>query len=527
MNLVSDNSKSKTGRNHGVVFTNSNVVSFILDEVDYRHDLNLSNIRILEPAAGNGSFALEILKRLYKSSIIYQFNFITALKNNVRFVELDTISFSQLTNSINQFLSTNNIDYQIREGDEIINTDFLTHYFYEYFDCIVGNPPYIRHELIPEKFKKEYRKRFKTFKYRADIYILFYEKSLQLLNKNGLLSFICSNRWLYNQYGQLLRNQIAHNFNLKKTLNIENASPFDERVVAYPCITTIKNSPRSKDLFYFESASEVIDFNSLEFQEIKNPANSSWENVFLKYNINHPALNGIIEQGFEIGIGVATGADKIFIVDESQKNEIENSRFLPLITTKDLLTDKIFWRQQFVINPYENGQLCNLENYPKLKHYFEQHTETLKKRHTALANPEKWFKTIDKIKPELVAKPKLLLPDIAGIKKLLIDNGEFYPHHNLYYITGQSVDKLKILASILMSNFIREQLSQIGIRMNGGFPRFQAQILKKLRIPNIENLSSDEKISLVESYDNLDLSLINKIMKKYCTQHFVKIMAGI
>jgi predicted helicase len=56
MNLVSDNSKSKTGRNHGVVFTNSNVVSFILDEVDYRHDLNLSNIRILEPAAGNGSF---------------------------------------------------------------------------------------------------------------------------------------------------------------------------------------------------------------------------------------------------------------------------------------------------------------------------------------------------------------------------------------------------------------------------------------------------------------------------------------
>jgi predicted helicase len=58
MNLLSDKIKRKTGRNHGVVFTSSNVVSFILDEVDYRHDINLHNIRILEPAAGNGSFAL-------------------------------------------------------------------------------------------------------------------------------------------------------------------------------------------------------------------------------------------------------------------------------------------------------------------------------------------------------------------------------------------------------------------------------------------------------------------------------------
>ncbi len=521
MNLVSDKIKRKTGRNHGVVFTSSNVVNFILDEVDYRQDINLSNVRILEPAAGNGSFALEIVKRLYNSSIIYTFDFISAFKKNVRFVEVDSHSYSHLIVRINQFLTKNNIDYQIHEDDEVINTDFLTHYFYEYFDCIVGNPPYIRHELIPEKYKREYRKRFKTFKYRADIYVLFFERSLQLLNKKGLLSFICSNRWLYNQYGQLLRDEIAQNYNLKKILNIEDASPFDENVIAYPCITTIENCPRMMELYYFESSLEVINFNSLEFQKIKNPTDSSWENVFLKYNINHTALEGIIEQGFEIGIGVATGADKIFIINETKKNEIENTRLLPIITTKDLLSESINWRKQFVINPYENGHLCDLEKYPKLKHYFEKNKEKLKQRHTAKVNHEKWFKTIDKIKPELVTKPKLLLPDIAGIKKLLIDNGEFYPHHNLYYITGQPVDKLKILASILMSDFIREQLSQIGIRMNGGFPRFQAQILKKLRIPNIGNLTSVEKTILIESYDNLDLLIINKIIRKYCTQHFV------
>lgn len=521
MSLVSDKIKRKTGRAHGVVFTNSSVVCFILNEVGYHKEKDLRDIRILEPSAGNGSFALEILERLYQSSKIHSFDFITAFKNNVRIVELDITSFKRLKNLINNFFESHNIDYQIIENKEIINTDYLTHYFYEYFDCIAGNPPYIRHELIPEKYKKVYRKRFNTFKYRADIYVLFFEKSLQLLNKNGLLTFICSNRWLYNQYGQLLRQEIAKNYNLKKLLNIENASPFDENVIAYPCVTTIENISRKSNTLYHESSSEIINFNNLKFREVENPLNSSWENVFLHYNINHSALKGIIEQGFEIGIGVATGADKVFIIREEEKEKVEKSRLLPLVTTKDLLSNRINWKKQFVINPYENGELCKLDNYPNLKNYFDQHREKLQQRHTAKANPTKWFKTIDKIKPDLLKKPKLLLPDIAGIKKLLIDKGEYYPHHNLYYITCHSVDNLKILASILMSDFIRDQLSQIGIRMNGGFPRFQSQLLKKLRIPNIDKLNSDDKFLLINSYDNLDLFVINKIMKKYCTQYLV------
>jgi predicted helicase len=59
----------KNGRNHGEVFTDKNAVQFILDEVGYSSDLNLSSVNILEPASGNGAFATEIIKRLYKSSL--------------------------------------------------------------------------------------------------------------------------------------------------------------------------------------------------------------------------------------------------------------------------------------------------------------------------------------------------------------------------------------------------------------------------------------------------------------------------
>ncbi|MBN8589361.1 MAG: Eco57I restriction-modification methylase domain-containing protein [Rhodothermia bacterium] len=516
----------KNGRNHGEVFTDKNAVQFILDEVGYSSDLNLSSIKILEPASGNGAFATEIIKRLYKSSLDYQFSFIDSVISNLTFVELDAIAFVKLTKTIDGLIF-NLTNQRLKLNSQIcLNTNFLTWHFEHQFDCIVGNPPYIRHELIPENDKAFYRNKYKTFKYRADLYIPFFEYSLELLKPNGLLSFICSNRWLNNQYGKILREQISSLYNLRKVLNIEKSSPFDEAVTAYPCITTIQKSKRSEKVLFCEDNSKEIDFNSLKFEEVENPKNNSWQNLFLHYNINHIALIGIEEQGFEIGIGVATGADKVFIKNKNELNGIEKNRVLPIIKSTDLKNNTFKWTENYLINPYDNGELCDLENYPHLQTYFNDNKQTLLQRHTAKKTPNKWYKTIDKIKPELLSKPKLLLPDLTGNKFLFIDNGKFYPHHNLYYITADNISSLKILASILMSDFIKHQMSQIGIRMNGGLPRFQSQVLRQLKIPNINGLGNADRENLIKAYDRQDLETSNQIINKYCTQHGFCVMAG-
>jgi len=67
--------KRKNGRNHGEVFTKLNVVNYILDEVGYLSSKNLKNTLILEPASGQGSFAIEIINRLVESSINFHFDF--------------------------------------------------------------------------------------------------------------------------------------------------------------------------------------------------------------------------------------------------------------------------------------------------------------------------------------------------------------------------------------------------------------------------------------------------------------------
>ena len=519
MSLANAPVKRKSGRNHGEVFTHNRIVVYLLNEVNYQSCYDLRFVRILEPASGKGSFAKEIVKRLFESSIKYGFSFTNAFESNIRFVELDRNNYTELVLQIQKLLVSRGVIYDLNQSGVIINSDFLTANFDEQFDCIVGNPPYVRHELISNELKKLYKNKYRTFKYRADLYILFFERSLQLLKKNGILSFICSNRWLYNQYGQPLREKIAASYHLKKILNMEKASPFDENVLAYPSITTIVNSINQRETLFYETDAKDINLDSIRFTNVLSPKSGSWQNLFLNYNLNHHALTSIISQAFEIGIGVATGADKVFIKKESEIEGIEKSRLLPIVTARDLTDSGINWKSQYLLNPYEKGRLCDLNKYPNLKQYLYSQREVLLKRHIAIKNPDKWFKTIDNIKSDLLLKPKLLLPDIAGLNRLIIDEGNYYPHHNLYYITGESVSKLKILACILMSDFIREQLSQIGICMNGGLPRFQAQVLKKLRIPNISTLNSLDKLELIESYDNVDYIQINKIINNYCSEH--------
>ena len=157
------------------------------------------------------------------------------------------------------------------------------------------------------------------------------------------------------------------------------------------------------------------------------------------------------EAACKVGIGVATGADQAFIglLDEM---DVEPDRKLPLVMTRDILTGTIKWRGFGVINPFaESGRLVNLEEYPRLKRYLEVRKSEIAKRHVAQKVPANWYRTIDRIYPELVAKPKLLIPDIKGEAHIVFDEGRYYPHHNLYFITSEAWDLHAALQAVLLS----------------------------------------------------------------------------
>ena len=175
-----------------------------------------------------------------------------------------------------------------------------------------------------------------------------------------------------------------------------------------------------------------------------------------------------IEQtGCKIGIGVPTGADEAFIGD-LESLDVEDDRKLPLVTTRDIQSGEIVWRGQGVINPFaEDGNLVKLDDYPKFTHYIEMRKGAIAARHCAKKTPSKWYRTIDRIWPELTFTPKLLIPDIKGEANIVFDSGKFYPHHNLYYVVSDTWD-LRALQAVLLSSVTKLFISTYSTQMRGG-----------------------------------------------------------
>jgi len=382
-------------------------------------------------------------------------------------------------------------------------------------DLVIGNPPYVRHENIPDEKKEAYKYNFQTFTHRSDLFIPFYEKGLNLLNNEGCLSYICANRWLKNQYGRHLRSMISRNFYLKEIIDLERVEAFEETVIAYPAITTILNLKPIKSTSYYqlETLESLLSFESDSKPDRLLSSNShNWFSREYTHNDVSIKLGSILEQGFKIGIGVATGRDKVFIRKDFKKL-VEEELILPILTSKGVRGTKIEWKGNYLINPYDNrGNLIELDKFPKAKKYFYEHHESLSQRHVSKKNPNNWYRTIDKVHASLKKEPKIILPDITGNSIVHIDKGNFYPHHNLYYITGKDIETLELLAAILMSDFVKDQLSEIGNKMNGGYPRWQSQNIRKLKVPFLDSIPKEVALSIRSAYRAQNISEINKVV---------------
>jgi hypothetical protein len=189
---------------------------------------------------------------------------------------------------------------------------------------------------------------------------------------------------------------------------------------------------------------------------------------------------------------VATGCDAVFI-GHQEELFIEEDRKLPLLMADDIQTGQIIWSGKVVVNPFApNGDLINLERYPSLKAYFLAHEESIKKRHVARKNPTAWYRTIDKIHETFTYQPKLLIPDIKGTPHVVYDEGHYYPHHNLYFVTASSWD-LQALQALLRSSVAKFFVAAYSVKMRGGYLRFQAQNLRRIRIPRWEQVSSIQR----------------------------------
>ncbi|MFY0536803.1 Eco57I restriction-modification methylase domain-containing protein [Nannocystis pusilla] len=188
------------------MFTRPEVVEALLDLAGYTADRPLHDWSVLEPSFGAGDFLLAIVERLLMASASAGIEPEDArrLGPAVRGVEVHAESFARTRERLQARLrrwGASGRDASWLCDAWLTRGDFLLAPLTGPFDVVVGNPPYVRQERIPEALLAEYRRRYFTIYDRADLYVPFFERGLQLLGDGGRLAFICANRWLKNRYG--------------------------------------------------------------------------------------------------------------------------------------------------------------------------------------------------------------------------------------------------------------------------------------------------------------------------------------
>lgn len=527
-------STASGAESRGAIFTRLEVVEFILDLVGYTEDKPLAERRLLEPSFGGGDFLLPAITRLLRAwqAGSRPKSALDDLRGAIRAVELHRDTFLSTHAAVIALLEQEGLapnTAQALADSWLTHGDFLLTHLEGEFDYIVGNPPYVRQEMIPATLLSEYRGRYPTMFDRADLYIPFIEKSLSALSPCGSLGFICADRWMKNRYGGPLRSLVAERFHLKIHIDMVGTAAFHSDVVAYPAITVITRETPGRTRIAHRPAIDRGTLTKLAATLRADHLPKDCESVrelagvtdgaepWLLESADQMALIRRLERqyptleeaGCTVGIGVATGADKAFIGDFDAL-DVEPDRKLPLVTTRDIVSGEVCWRGQGVINPFsENGGLVDLSDYPLLRRYLEARREVVSGRHCAQKSPANWYRTIDRINPSLAKKPKLLIPDIKGEAHIVFEEGKLYPHHNLYFVTSEDWD-LRALQAVMLSAITRLFVATYSTKMRGGFLRFQAQYLRRLRLPFWRDVSVPLRLELIDAAMKRDIQACNR-----------------
>ena len=533
---------SASADERGAIFTRGEVAEFILDLVGYTECRDLAQTKLLEPSVGHADFLLPIIGRLVRSYVAHGGDLGRAahkLAPAIRAYEVHESSVETARSVV--------VDELLRLGVKraaadalgrawLVHADCLLAPLSHTFDFVVGNPPYVRQELIPAALLAKYRARFKTLYDRADLYVPFYERCLGVLELGGRLGFICTDRWTKNKYGGPLRAMVSEQYALTHFIDLVDTPAFNSDVMTYPAITVIER-PKAKA----KARPTRVAYRPAISAEVLGPLARAMTGTKLNQRagvVDMPrVVNGsepwilhktdrlalvrrleevlptLEEAGCKVGIGVATGNDSIYIGD-MKALDVEPSRKLPLVRTQDLRGGSVNWTGKGVLNPFDhNGQVVDLARYPKFAAYLNEHAARIRARHVAKKNPERWFRTIDRIYPALAKTPKLLVPDIKGDACIVYEEGKLYPHHNLYFITANDWD-LRALQAVLMSGVARLFVSTYSTTMRGGFLRFQAQYLRRVRVPHWKDVPRSLQKALREAAVTGDREAANRATYK-------------
>ncbi len=396
------------------------------------------------------------------------------------------------------------------EFPEVLNDegDFLG------FDCIIGNPPYIRQEHIKDikpLLEKQYHDFYNS---TADIYTYFFALSYHLLKEKGFNAFITSNKYARAKYGAKLREWLLKKTTIVSYMELNALKVFESATVDTSIMSFIKQSPPKESEFeYYEpTPNDKDDLKSAPHLPMKQNALSTESFIFA--NATLLDLRDKIESvgtplkdwDIQINYGIKTGANEAFIIPTEKRDEILNACktqeerkrtegiIKPILRGKDIKRYSYEWADLWVINTH-NGYTSNLkfkippidiEKYPATKAHLDAHYDAIATRSDQGDTP---YHLRNCAYLEDFEKEKIVYGEIVQEPRFYLDNGEcelgyFYAEATSFILTGEH---LRYLLGILHSKLITFAFKTFyaGGGLGESGYRYKKAFIERLPIPQI------------------------------------------
>lgn len=389
----------KEKNKYGQYFTEAVVADFMVSLISHDH-----NASVLEPSCGKGIF----LKMLQESGF-----------NNTSAYEIDT----ELAHDFPQ------VKYQ----------SFISSPIDEKFDVVIGNPPYIRWKNLEPELKDELQNNTlwnRYFNSLCDYLFIFILKSIEQLNNNGELIFICSDYWMNTTHSQTLRNYMCQNGYFESIYHFKEAPLFEKVCASFVIFKYVKSTNKRKTISLYTynkkgkpEQDELLQHTCFNYQEIPQfQPNQKWllatqneqekltdfETACIKQKGLFDLVLHRLGDFCDIGNGMVSGLDAAFKVTSDELmmfNEVEKQCLIHVLKAKNLDRYNYTSTEMYIYMPSDISEQHFTTAYPHLVTHFEPFIDDLNKRYSYGKKLPYWEFAFPRSKSLFeTPKPKIFIP---------------------------------------------------------------------------------------------------------------------
>ena len=523
----------------------------------------LLQLTICDPACGSGAFlnqALEFLitehayidelkAKVLGGAIVFSDIENTILENNIYGVDIneESVEIAKLSlwlRTAQPRRKLNDLSSNIKCGNSLIDAksvagdkafkweDEVPAVFTKGgFDVVIGNPPYVRAELLGE-FLEYFEKKYNVYHSASDLFAYFYELGFKIIKEDGLVGFI-SNTFSKTAAGKTLRSYLTEKANFNIYIDFTEIQIF-EGATTYPIIIIFEKSSSKNDNFTYikipkSSQNKVVNIdveNKIQVSQLNLDLNSwsflSFEKSNILAKISYfPNLKQTFGKCY---YGIKTALNDAFIVN----NDWELSKHIrPILEGKEIKKWNVSKVEQKLIlfkSKWTNKKYPNIENeeqklkllsqeFPLIFDHLNLYAQRAKKRYD---KGDYWWELRNCAYYDLFEKPKIIFPNLQNSNKFCLDKKGVFINAPAVFLPSDN----RALICLLNSKIVWEFLKSICVVRSGGYIEVKPQYFEQIPVPELKNqeefeIYSEKIINAVDTLQKLESKFQNYLLSQF------------